>query len=323
MNSPAPQHPATQDLLAALHAQLAPSLSTHQAVETTKANLEAELTTQFNRLNDETWNTRYHNAIKLHTPADYAHQLIQRDNHTTLAGIHFVGGDTRFPFVHIHATTAPLNTSDIYAQAQAALNAYEKFSPTKVRILTPASSPANISWLATPDQHILAANVNTIASRTPTIQVSLHSITAEDALEFIKPSYDHIATTTPELAHRIPIADLEGLQGCQANGTLHTWHINNQQAGVIATQRTTQQCITGSLMWEIACHPDHQGKRSAAAAQIELARHLSQTQGPRHILLGEIDVANEPSLKTARFVGREHVLALVWLEPIGLDNAVL
>ncbi len=258
-------------------------------------------------------------------PRDFLNVVIDVAGAQTLCGIRHYGGDGNRPFVDLVATTdADAWMGDRLGQtASAAMAAYPAFEPPMVRIPVAGSTPPPLpaGWVAEVDQALVGATIDEMLERTPAAElplVVLRGATVDDAMEFEADSYDAFQERNAALQRIIRPSGRDEIEACAADGRVLHWFLQDEPdtpAGLLCVQRIDFQAMDGYLVVEECVAGWAAGRRSAAAAQRELARSLVADDGANASLpmFGTIMGENAPSLATARRAGRETIGAVCFL----------
>ncbi|MEQ8317537.1 MAG: hypothetical protein RIE77_03090 [Phycisphaerales bacterium] len=256
-------------------------------------------------------------------PRDFLNVVIDAAGARTLCGIRHYGGDGNRPFVDLVATTdAHAWTGDRLAEtATAAMAAYPAFEPPMVRIPVAGSTPLPLppGWVAEVDQALIGATIGEMLERAPATElpsVVLRDATVDDAMEFEADSYDAFQDRNAALQQVIRPSGRDEIEACANEGRVLHWFLRDEPgtpAGLLCIQRIDFHAMDGYLVVEECVAGWAAGRRSAAAAQRELARTLVADDGANASLpmFGTIMGENAPSLATARRSGRE-VIGAVW-----------
>ncbi|MEO1278255.1 MAG: hypothetical protein AAFV77_04800 [Planctomycetota bacterium] len=262
-------------------------------------------------------------SMMIGSPRDFLNVVIDAAGAQTLCGIRHYGGDGNRPFVDLVETTdAAAWSGDRLAEvASAAMAAYPAFGPPTVRIPVAGSDapPLPPGWTAEVDQALVGATLGEMVERPPEVElpaVSLRATTVDDALLFEADCYDAFQDRDAALHRDVRPSGRDEIDDCAKDGRVVLWFLEDEPekpAGLQCVQRLDFQAMDGWLVVEECVAGWAAGRRSAAAAQRELARVLVAEDAANAALpmFGTILGGNAPSLATARRAGREAIGA-VW-----------
>lgn len=128
----------------------------------TRRGVASALDRELGRLDDDDWNTRYHGAVGIGTPADYRHRLVETRRGAVLCSIHFYKGERDKPFVELIART---NDAVTWGEAaRVALDAHAVFAPTRARFMHAGGAPpeAGAGRSLAPDQRFVLGEACTM-----------------------------------------------------------------------------------------------------------------------------------------------------------------
>lgn len=220
-----------------------------------------------------------------------------------IAGIHFRGMETTFPFVDVSVQTAEVNlTQDIEPIAAV----FAQFRPLSLRLWF-ASGDA-LPKAVEPDTFVVGAAVQRVLER-PSYpnhdRVRLVPASAYAAYGDYRAAYHAVHLHTPWRVGRVEPVEQAAIADCARLGTFFRVLIDGQCAGFIAARPSTFRCWRG---WEVVDEvllPVYQGRGFGKAMQ---QRFVSKLNAKRHpCLYGTIWAQNTASLRTACGVGRQIV----------------
>ncbi|MFI4883250.1 MAG: hypothetical protein ACIAQU_11775 [Phycisphaerales bacterium JB064] len=260
-------------------------------------------------------------------PRDFQNVIVEVAGARTLCGIRHYGGDVNRPFVDLVATTdaGAWRGERLVETSAAACRAYPAFHVPMTRVPVAGSEPPPLPPVeacdvrACIDQALVGSTLGEMLARAPECElpgVSLRATSVDEAMAFEADSYDALAERALELSGSVRPSGLEEIEACAEAGRVVNWYLEDEPerpAGLLCVQRLDFQAMDGFLVVEECVARWAAGRRSAAAAQRELARVLIAEDGANAALpmFGTILGQNVASLTTARRAGRERIGA-VW-----------
>lgn len=264
-----------------------------------RQNLSAWLATQTRRVHDRAFGARFASGCPIPgaAPRDYQQRVLTLPGFgRSLAGIRFLGGDTRQPFVDLLAwTTFPADP----AEGIAALSeSFAVFRPPRVRLLLAEAPPGG-----EPDQYWLAGRRSALV--VP-VDAEIAPGGPEDA-PLVAQAYQ---ATPPELQAHLTPSDAEDL----ADGVVVRLTVGGRWAGLAAARRGRRWALDGYEVIEEVLAPGFRGRGLGVVLQRALIAALPS--GEDTAVFGTIHAKNAPSLGTARRCGRS-VVGGWWFLPTG------
>ncbi len=238
------------------------------------------------------------------TPDQYGARVLQIDpTCLAVAAIHFRGRDTGFPFVDLSAQSAPLPQPLALASIVAP---FEQFRPCAVRIWRSASDP--LPEGGEDDLAVVAGPLRTLQAAVDLPHVQRIRLEADPDLRWYdayRRTYDAVHAAAPGTAAFAQPESPSALAACAREGAFFRVRIDDSPAGFIAARPASFRCWRGWNMTEEVLHPDFHGRQLAPAMQQAFLRTLDAVRG--RCVVGTIEAANAPSLRTALRVGRQVV----------------
>ncbi|HEU5076872.1 MAG TPA: hypothetical protein VFU02_21930 [Polyangiaceae bacterium] len=228
---------------------------------------------------------------------------------SVLAGIHFRGQATDYPFVGVFAQSRWFEAEEVAAAHAALLGEFAVFSPRATRWWSPVDRAAPQLAKVTPDQYLVMGLVDEIRS-APAVPLPhgwrLRRIEAasEVALAFAE-LYSDFHHARPDLAPAVPATTSEELAECSRSGALYACFSGSRLAGAVAAKPSAEYGVDAWLMWDIVLARAHCGKGLGPVLQRAVLDRLDSARAP--LVAGTIDARNLPSLRTALRVGRRVV----------------
>lgn len=224
-----------------------------------------------------------------------------------LAGVHFYRLEDR-PFVGVLAMDRPLEDAAHLRRLHRALaERFAVFRPRASWWWIPAGAGLDLEAMpeASPDQVLLAGALGALQALPP--PRGDERITAHAPGEGWYPWYEGVLRRLfeerPHLAAYLDVEPEEDLQDCEREGALLELRADGQRAGLVAAARARKQGLEGYVIWEEVLDTPWRGEGLGAAAQ----RRLVEALPAEGLLLGTIDAANTPSLRTALRSGRQEI----------------
>jgi hypothetical protein len=280
------------------------------------AEVRAELADLLARHTDPDWCRAFAAACPVRgvDPLEYALRVLDLGplGHA-LAGIHFRGGETRFPFVHVYATSQVWEGMDLAFAALELGRDFAAFEPKAVRVVRDAGAEAPLDHAGI-DQTVHAATLGTVRSRGPEPLTLTLVDDLGGAVAFLSEVYDAVFAERPELLGRMAPATLPMLEQCADTGVVSWAWLDGRRVGLAAVASERGWGLDGYAMFEEVLVRDVRGRGLGARLQHGVAHLLVGDDDA--LLWGTIDDANAASRRTAERAGRDHVATLWWL-PLG------
>ncbi|MFZ1768797.1 MAG: hypothetical protein WAU00_06355 [Caldilinea sp.] len=234
---------------------------------------------------------------------------------TVLAGIHFYGLDIERPFVGVFAQSRHFTPHEVLAATQWLCEDFATFQPQAVQWWSAADRP-DLRTLpgAVSDLRLVAGPIEAI-NRLPLAmpKETLRLIADADGASY--PAYAELyaraLAANPAWKGKLQRTTEEEYTACAHAGGLYVVEVDGDYAGVIAALPDVVRGIPGWVMMEEMLDTRFRGRGLARPMQRLLLARLD-TQRHR-LVLGTINDANLPSLRTARGAGREEVGGWVFL----------
>lgn len=226
-----------------------------------------------------------------------------------LAGVHFRGLSTEYPFVGVFAQNRWLSPTE-HATAHAALiREFSAFEPRATWWWHPVERDLSTLPGATPDQHLVMGSLEEIR-RAPMTPLPPHwelrrIETASDIAPAFAALYRSFHAARPDLAQSVPPTDTESLESCARENGLYACFEGPDIVGVVAAKPDTDYHVHAWLMWDLVLARKYCGQGLAPALQRAVLNRLDARRAP--LVVGTIRATNLPSLRTALRVGRRVV----------------
>ncbi len=224
-----------------------------------------------------------------------------------LAGVHFLGLDPERPFVGVRGRTASLRGAAHADRLVAALlKEFERFSPRAVwdfQYAPPAEWDLAGLEGAQPDQLLLVGRASELAARPALPEAERVALRppGEDLWAWHRSVYRELEAERPDLAGRIGPTERGAWRDSVEAGLCFEVVIDGRRAGVIAGAPEVESGLSGVVVVEELLDAPWRGRGLAAAVQRAFVDQLDADS----LVIGTIDAANAPSLRTALRVGRE------------------
>lgn len=292
------------------------------AGEGARRALEAHVDQALGWCDDEAWAASFAAGCPVEgaRPRDYLQRVLPLPGGgEVVAGIRFLGGDVRQPFVELVAWDRPL-APPWPALALALRAAFSRFAPPRARLCVPAGNrPPDPR--AEPDLHLVAGPVRALrdglrpAGGGPAGGARVERLTALEDARFAAYEREFAAWRAQAgvlAGHVFPEARAS-LERCLADGALVSLTVDGAWAGLAGARRATLWALEGYEVVEELVTAGFRGRGLAPSLQ----RGLIDALDPGHDLqlFGTIHAANAPSLATARRCGRR-VVATTWFVPL-------
>lgn len=228
---------------------------------------------------------------------------------SVLAGIHFRGQATTYPFVGVFAQSRWFDADELAAAHAALLREFAAFSPLATRWWSPVEREAPQLAKATPDQYLVVGSLDEIRS-APAMPLphawQLRGIEAASEVDAaFAELYRDFHSARPELAQGVSASTPEELAECSRSGVLYACFSGTDLVGVVAAKPDAEYGADYWLMWDIVLARAHCGKGLGPVLQRAVLDRLDSARAP--LVAGTIDARNLPSLRTALRVGRRVV----------------
>ncbi|MBA2662563.1 MAG: GNAT family N-acetyltransferase [Bradymonadaceae bacterium] len=225
---------------------------------------------------------------------------------TVLAGIHFYAMDLTRPFVGVLAQSRDLSLDETLLASEILADQFAVFSPGAVQWWC-ACAQEDLRTLpgATGDQRLLIGHIEEIRQSTPPPSPLALTLSPDpDASSYARYTelYDAFLAAHPTWRDRLEKSDLDDYLTCAQAGGLFTLEIDGHTAGIIAARPGTLRGLPGWEMVDEILDQSYRGQGLAAPMQHAFFQQLDTQTHP--LVLGTIDDANTPSLRTALRVGR-------------------
>ena len=249
-------------------------------------------------------------AIPGAEPAEYAMREVPlRCGAGVLAQIHYYGLNRERPYVGIRAQTRPLFQDEVFDACAELADEFEVFEPKCVRLRSPqGASDFDLLPGVQADLRIYAGPLEELRARPLPNHFDRIRLVAQEPDEYYDEyceTYDEFARATPELNERVARESLASLRACHECGACFRVAVDGEAAGVIAARPEHTDGLEGWVVIEEILAAPFRGRGLGAALQRHLIEVLDDERFP--LLTGTIDALNEPSMRTARRVGREDV----------------
>lgn len=243
-------------------------------------------------------------------PLAWANRRVEfADGNWCIAGIRFLGLDTRKPFVQVAATSVPPQHDRLGTYATQLHSEFADFGPLAIRFELP-NPPED----ADIDQWIIAGLVSELRRKPRRPQHERVRLTPADPAEtapYADEVLGNVARQRPEVRTWTEAATLEQLQRCAETGALCAIEVDGQRAGIIAAARDDANGMRGFQVYEFLLDDNARGRGLAPVAMQLLCDVLPANPGDT--LWGTVHVGNGASIGNALAVGREKIAAFVWV----------
>jgi len=233
-----------------------------------------------------------------------------------LAGVHFRGQCSHYPFVGVFAQSRWLTTGETAAAHAALLSEFSVFAPRATWWWLPAGKDLPELAGVTPDQHLVMGSLDEIrripASPLPPHWVLRRLDSASEVSTAFADLYRSFHSARPDLEEAVPATKLEALVDCAEAEGLYGCFAGGDLMGVVAVKPDTQYSVDAWLMWDIVLARPYCGKGLASILQRAVLDRLDAARAP--LVVGTINARNLPSLRTALRVGRQVVGTWMFME---------
>lgn len=235
---------------------------------------------------------------------------------SVIAGIHFRGMATCFPFVGVFAQSRWLTSVEL-AVAHAALMAeFAVFSPRASRWWSPVDEHVPRLPTASADSLLVMGSLAEIRSLPagalpPEWRLQRCDSAREIGAAFVD-LYQRFHAARPDLAAAVAAAELGALEDCARAEGLYACFAGDDLVAVVAAQPEAQYSVDAWLIWDIVLARQYCGKGLAPLLQRAVLDRLDSQRAP--LVVGTIHASNQPSLRTALRVGRRVVGTWTFIE---------
>jgi RimJ/RimL family protein N-acetyltransferase len=224
---------------------------------------------------------------------------------SVLAGIHFVAMKVELPFVGVTAQSRALTRGEIAQASRLLCKELERFAPSRVRWWSAAHDDLREVPRSAGDRRVLVGSLREIAAR-PALALppgfALEPDPATSCYEAYCDIYTRLHRDVPGSSATSRCEDREALQACAAAGTLFCLRDRGRLAGIIGARLDARYGAHTWYVVEEVLDAGYRGRGLAPALQRALIARLDPARAS--LILGEIDDANLPSLRTALRAGR-------------------
>lgn len=228
---------------------------------------------------------------------------------TVLAGIHFRGLATSFPFVGVFAQSRWLASAEMKEAHAALVSEFAVFSPRVSCWWSPVDEHIPRLAMASADSLLVMGSLAEIRSQPagalPGEWRLQRCSSVSDVGEAFSQLYQHFHRARPELAEAVPAAPLGALEECAKAQGLYACFAGAEVVAVVAAKPEAQYAVDAWLMWDIVLARQYCGKGLAPLLQRAVLDRLDSSRAP--LVVGTIHAQNQPSLRTALRVGRRVV----------------
>ena len=230
-------------------------------------------------------------------------EVLLGDDLAVLAGIHFFGGDVAKPFVGVFAQTRDLADAERLDATVALCDAFAAFSTLATWWWV--EGDADTAAPAIADQRLLLGALADL-TRVPVAAEDAPFALRRDERGDTVAAYDRMfaafVAKHPEWIGRLPRTAPEDYEACARVGGLFVAEHEGRVVGVFAAHPGDVRGVSGWVVEEELLAEGWRGRGFAPLLQRMVLARLDAREHP--LVLGTIDAANQPSLRTARRVGR-------------------
>ena len=231
------------------------------------------------------------------------------DGRVVWAGIHFLGGDSAFPFVGVTAQSRWLCGSVLRDVHHALLSEFSMFAPRATWWQTTPAHELRGAPDVVGDQHLVLGAMETIRATTvpalPGAWALVPERNAHAIMRDYNAFYDEFHAAHPELRERVTRVSASDLDDCARAGALIRLVVRDRTMGLIGARPAELAGARVHEMVTIVLHRSLWGQSRAASFERAFVDRLNPTSAS--IVAGTIADANQPSWRTALRVGRRIV----------------
>ena len=226
-----------------------------------------------------------------------------------IAGIHFRGRSTAYPFVGVFAQSRWLTSDEMDTAHVALMREFSVFSPRASWWWAPSDAYTPKLATARPDLLLVMGSLAEIRSTPAEALPSDWNLerlnSASEVRTVFTDLYRSFHDARPELAEVVPPSPLAALEDCAQAEGLYACFAGSEIVGVVAAKPVAQYCVDAWLMWDIVLARPYCGQGLAPVLQRTVLDRLDLARAP--LVVGTIHAQNLPSLRTALRVGRQIV----------------
>jgi len=251
---------------------------------------------------------------------DYNQRVLQVGEHTLLAGIRFLGGDTTRPFIDIVCGTVQINELRWDELSGVLTHEFSVFTPESVRVVVwgDESQPSRAGAIV--DQVLVAGLVGDLIDRREVARADVRCepivpTDASRACDLVEGWYEDWAEAEPWRRGRVFAIDEESTSDCIERGVALWVRRGGAPIGVVASARE-REATTGLFGWCVheevvarACS----GEGIGTFAQAQLTEAICALSDDEEVLFGTIDAENVGSIATAHKRGRAQIARFEFL----------
>ncbi len=232
-----------------------------------------------------------------------------------LAGVHFRGMSTSYPFVGVFAQSRWLAANEMSRAHSALMSEFAVFSPRASWWWLPAHREVPPVPALTFDQHLVMGALEEIR-KTPALPLpagwDLRQIAATDEVsQAFADLYRSFHVARPELEQAVVATGTAALVDCAEAGGLYGCFDGSELVGLVALKADARYSVDAWLMWDIILARQHCGRGLGPVLQRATLDRLDVSHAP--FIAGTINCRNLPSLCTALRVGRQIVGTWVFI----------
>lgn len=188
-----------------------------------------------------------------------------------IAGIHFRGPSTAYPFVGVFAQSRWLTTDEVAAAHAALMHEFAAFSPRASRWWAPGDSRIPKLEEARADLHLVLGSLAEIRNAPAPALPCAWNLRRLDSASKIGGAFAELYRSfhgaRPDLAEAVPASPLEAIEDCARAEGLYACFTGTEVVGIVAAKPVAQYSVDAWLIWDIVLGRQHCGKGLAPALQ--------------------------------------------------------
>src|SRR4051812_2689478 len=203
-------------------------------------------------------------------PSSYRLRELSLPGVALIAGIHFRGQSTEYPFVGVFAQSRWLTTGETAAAHAALMREFALFSPRASRWWAPSERVPKLAT-ARADLHlVMGALVELRSTPAPALPGHWRLRQLDSASKiggaFVE-LYRGFHAARPDLAELVQPSSLDALEECARAGGLYACFSATEIVGIVATKPSAQYSVEAWVMWDVVLGRQHCGKGLAPVLQ--------------------------------------------------------
>lgn len=274
-----------------------------------KKRIHKDLIQSFRYMNEDKFGKSFYDYCKIAGSdfEDYKYRSINTEFGEIISSIRFLGGDLNKPFVFIvHKDFRIDSEKQIKALGKILKEEYKLFKPQRIRWYSPDTEIFFDNKDIKGDLIYIYQFINRLKKEEFPSNFDKVRLKNADSLKWYKEyqkNYENLNQINPEFIEMAGMESRQTFRRLMKKGLLFEIMIDNQWAGIIAADKSSEKYFKGYVIFEELLTEKFRGRHFATAVQ----RHLIEKLGSdnQEMLYGTIHAQNTPSQKTAYKAGRK------------------